>query len=104
MFVAGEMSARLDGLAVPSQRTGAEICHRRAANLSAVRIRTPSETSRGSGTPPGLENPAKANAGETSWMYFVLSKLLWTLTAPSNVIALIIAAGVVVSATRFRRV
>ena len=37
-------------------------------------------------------------------MYFVLSKLLWTLTAPSNVIALIIAAGVVVSATRFRRI
>ncbi len=34
----GEMSARLDGLAVPSERTGAEICHRRVAKLSAFRI------------------------------------------------------------------
>ena len=38
MFTAGEMSARLDGLAVPSERTGEEICHRRVAKLSAFRI------------------------------------------------------------------
>ena len=37
-------------------------------------------------------------------MYFVLSKLLWMLAAPSNAIALTIAAGAVVSATRFRRI
>jgi hypothetical protein len=37
-------------------------------------------------------------------MYFVLSKLLWTLAAPSNAIALTIATGAVVSATRFRRI
>ena len=47
---------------------------------------------------------AKANAGEASWMYFVLSKLLWMLAAPSNAIALTIAAGAAVSATRFRRI
>ena len=37
-------------------------------------------------------------------MYFVLSKLLWMLAAPSNAIALTIAAGAAVSATRFRRI
>jgi uncharacterized SAM-binding protein YcdF (DUF218 family) len=37
-------------------------------------------------------------------MYFVLSKLLWMLTAPSNAIGIAIAAGVVSGAARFRRI